>query len=187
MRKNSHHYNQINAIRFITFRTHASMDNFLFMLQDSNLDESHKQYSIDQYIDHSPNGCILNDEIIGLVKLFSRNLDPYFYHLYCVSVMPNHVHLLFKQQQDLGIIMKKLKGGLANLINKRLGLSGKLWQKSYFDKAIRDDQHFQTTYRYIKYNAIKAGLTDANHRFFGIYDKKVDCHPRVNFVDPTVD
>ena len=171
MRKQLNHHSQINAIQFVTFRTHTCMDNFLSLLQNANLDESHKQYSIDQYIDHSPNGCLLNDDIIDLVKLFCRNLDPYLYRLYCVSVMPNHVHVLFKQHQELGVIMQKLKGGLANLINKRLGLSGTLWQKGYFDKTIRDDRHFNVTYKYIKYNALKAGLRDAENRFIGIYEE----------------
>ncbi len=174
MRKPLHHYCHVNSYQFVTFRTKDSIDDFLRQLQSSNLDETNKQFSMDQYLDQSPQGRLLNGDIIDLVKLFCRNLDPYFYHLYCVSVMPNHVHLLFKQQQDLGIIMQKLKGGLANLINKRLGLSGTLWQRDYFDKTIRDEHHFNVTYKYIKFNALGAGLSDAENRFYGLFEDSND-------------
>jgi REP element-mobilizing transposase RayT len=45
-----------------------------------------------------------------------------------------------------------------------------LWERGYFDKAIRDEKHFQIVYDYIKNNAIKAKLHDAKQRFYGIYD-----------------
>lgn len=169
MRKQLFHYSQINNYQFVTFRTKASVDDFLIRIKDSNIDESLKQLKIDQYLDQSGQGRLLNDDIISLTIKYCRKLDQEFYKLFCLSVMPNHIHILFEQKQDMKIIMQKLKGGLAFQINKKLGLSGSLWERGYFDKSIRDEKHFEGTYDYIKNNAFKAKLQDARARFYGIY------------------
>ncbi len=87
-----------------------------------------------------------------------------------VSIMPNHVHLLFEQLQPLATIMHKIKGATAFLINKHYRRTGILWDKSYFDKTIRSEKQFQITYQYIKNNALSVGLKDADKRFYGIYE-----------------
>ena len=84
--------------------------------------------------------------------------------------MPNHVHLLFQQFQPLPTIMHHIKGASGYLINKHSGQLGKLWDRGYFDKVVRDEKQFQVTYDYIKNNAYKAGLADADERFYGIYE-----------------
>ena len=83
--------------------------------------------------------------------------------------MPNHVHLLIQQKQELRIIMQKIKGVMAFQINKRLSRRGHFWEKSYFDKAIRNEKHFNIVYEYIKNNATKANLKDKDLRFYGIF------------------
>lgn len=76
--------------------------------------------------------------------------------------MSNHVHLLFKQKDDLKKIVKILKGSSSNHINKLLQKKGAFWESGYFDKAIRNEKHFMTTYEYIKTKpqimTIKIGL-----------------------------
>ena len=142
-------------------------------MKDSELNESSKQAKIDAYLDQSLQGRLLNNDIVNLVVNYCQKLEPDFYNLFCISVMPNHIHILFEQTQEMKKIMQKLKGGLASIINKRLRLTGSLWERGYFDKSIRDERHFQLTYEYIKNNAVKAGLEDAKIRFYGIYDQKV--------------
>jgi len=66
--------------------------------------------------------------------------------------------------------MQKIKGATAFYINKHLASKGHFWGKSYFDKAIRDEKHFNVVYEYIKNNAVKAGLIDADLRFYGVYE-----------------
>ncbi|OQK16287.1 hypothetical protein AU255_14445 [Methyloprofundus sedimenti] len=65
---------------------------------------------------------------------------------------------------------KRIKGGSALLVNKYLARHGKLWERDYFDKVIRDERHFVLTYNYIRNNAVKADLKDAQQRFYGIYE-----------------
>ena len=76
--------------------------------------------------------------------------------------MPNHVHILFVQNP--GWLLEKLIGGWKGFtgykINKLRNRSGSLWQADYFDRLVRDDQHFANCVRYIRRNPIKAGLRE---------------------------
>ncbi len=170
MRKQLFHYSQLNSYQFVTFRTQASIDDFLIRMKDSPLDESQKQLAMDKYIDTSNKGRLLNNEVIKLVIDYCKSLEPKFYSLICLSVMPNHLHILFEQKQNMSTIMQQLKGGLSFKINQHLKLKGNLWERNYFDKAIRNEKHLQVTYNYIKNNASKAKLTDADQRFYSIYE-----------------
>ena len=80
----------------------------------------------------------------------------------------NHIHLLFKQNDDLGKIMQYIKGESTVELNKFLQKSGKFWADGYYDKLIRDEEHFAKVYNYIKNNPLKAGLTD--ERVFSKYE-----------------
>jgi len=170
-KKSLHHYSELNTYQFITFRTQDSIDPFLHNISKmTELSISEKQMKIDTYCDQSDKGCYLNNEIIDLVLTYIKSLDPNFYELYAVSIMPNHIHLLIQQKQELAIIMKKIKGTLAYQINRLLSRKGHLWEKSYFDKAIKDEKHFNIVYNYIENNASKANLADKGLRFYGIYN-----------------
>ncbi len=169
--KHLHHHSQLNATQFVTFRTQDSLDAYLNQLICSDLEISKKQWQIDQYLDKSPEGAYLNGDMISLLATYLKSLEADFYYLIAFSIMPNHVHILFTQKTDLPRLMKKLKGESATLLNQALGKQGKLWQKDYFDKQIRDERHYCIAYEYIKNNAIKAGLKDANKRFYGIHEE----------------
>jgi len=165
------HYSKLDTYQFVTFRTLDSVDDYLQRVkQISGRSIALKQMQIDSYCDQSNKGCYLNCEVIDIIGGHIKNLDPDFYQLIAYSIMPNHVHLLFQQKQDLKEIMRKLKGGTALLINTCLERHGKLWERDYFDKAIRDERHFLLTYEYIKNNAVKVNFEDADHRFYGIYE-----------------
>jgi REP element-mobilizing transposase RayT len=76
-------------------------------------------------------------------------------------VMPNHVHALFVQNAEwpLEKLIRSWKGFTARQINKLLGRSGGFWQRDYFDRLIRDDQHFKNCVGYIRRNPEKARLS----------------------------
>ena len=157
--------------QFVTFRTYDSIDDFLKQLSSQNdMSSNIKQYKIDTYLDKSKKGCYLNDDILHFLMEFFLQYDKKLYELMALSVMPNHIHILFKQNVELSKILQQIKGSSAFQINKILGTKGKFWEDGYYDKLMRNENHFSLTYDYIKYNAIKAGLDDAKERFYGIYE-----------------
>jgi REP element-mobilizing transposase RayT len=77
-------------------------------------------------------------------------------------VMPDHVHWLFQLGDlvTLSTAMKAFKARSAQRLNQKLGRSGPIWQKAYYDHALRGDEDIQGIARYIVGNPLRAGLVD---------------------------
>lgn len=90
-----------------------------------------------------------------------RYFDGQRYHLHAWVVMPNHVHVLFslEESSQLGRVLSSWKSYTAKELNKVLGAHGAFWQEDYFDRMIRDADHFVRCVRYIRRNPAKAGLS----------------------------
>lgn len=76
--------------------------------------------------------------------------------------MPNHIHLLatrFKEEK-WAEIMQLFKSVTSHKANKVLNRRGRFWMPDYFDRYIRNAEHFATTLRYIEHNPAKAGLCE---------------------------
>ena len=170
MNKNLPHISKYGYYQFVTFRTYDSMDAYLQKIVDSNIENSKKQYILDNYLDNSLNGRYLNHQILELSKNYILEQDKKLFELISFIIMPNHIHILFKETMELSEVMRKLKGGLSFLINKELKKKGQFWENNYYDKMIRDKRHFEIVYEYIKNNAIKANLKDSKDRFYSKYD-----------------
>jgi len=171
MRKNLPHLNLHNAFQFVTFRTQESVSYYLQKTTINTTESNAKQQlKLDQFLDNSNAGAVLYGELIAKLILFFQSKDKIEYNLIAISIMPNHIHILFQQILPLPVIMRSIKGGSSFLINKYNKTTGTLWDKGYFDKVIRNDKQFQTTYQYIKNNAISAHLEDSELRFYGIYE-----------------
>ena len=166
------HIDQKNAIQFVTFRTQESV---AYYLEKNNINTTEsiakQQLRQDKFLDSSSAGAILNDQVITLLIAFFKSKNTINYNLIAVSIMPNHIHLLFEQIHPLMETMKKLKGATAQLVNKHYRRTGTLWDRGYFDKVVRTEKQFQVTYQYIKNNARSAGLKDADSRFYGVYEE----------------
>ena len=74
--------------------------------------------------------------------------------------MPNHVHLVVVPDEnwDLDRLIASWKSFTARKLNELRDTSGSVWQKDYFDRIIRDDDHFHKVIAYIRRNPIKAKL-----------------------------
>ena len=162
------HINLHQHYQFITFRTKESIDSYVTTLQNSDISTKQKQYEIDKYLDNSSNGAYFFDEKIGMMRDIILEKNGSLYELEVFTIMPNHVHLLLKQQDDITTIMKSIKGQSAAVFNKYLLRSGAFWLRGYYDVLIRDQNHFDKTFEYIVNNPIKANLTD--ERVFSKYE-----------------
>lgn len=165
------HINAIGYYQFVTFRTYDSLDDFVFRVrQKEKINEKQKEYLIDRYLDGSKAGTYLNGEVLIHLKEYLLRKDKTLYDLIAFSIMPNHVHMIFRQNEDLSTIMRQIKGATAYSINKILNKKGAFWEENYYDKVIRDEKHFEIVYEYVKNNALKAGLEDFKERFYSVYE-----------------
>ncbi|MBK8698790.1 MAG: transposase [Saprospiraceae bacterium] len=108
--------------------------------------------------------CYLSNIEIAQI-LYDKILSYHglFYDLKCLSIMPNHVHLLFttmdlNSHPPVDKWLQLIKGGSAYLINSRLNRKGKFWAKESFDRYIRNEKHYHNTFYYIINNPVTAGL-----------------------------
>lgn len=154
--------------QFVTFRTYDSIDDFIRRIRETEPTDTKKEFIIYCHLDTSIKGCYLVGKSATYLYEFFVDKHEKLYDLVAFCIMPNHVHILFRQTMPLAKTMKAIKGVTAREINQILGRSGKLWEDGYFDRLIRDEPHFHTTYEYIKNNPIKAGVE--GKVFYGIYE-----------------
>ena len=66
----------------------------------------------------------------------------------------NHIHLLIepKEQATIQQIIKTIKSVSAHKINSYTNQTGSIWQKEYFDRIIRNEDHYNRVINYIRQN-----------------------------------
>ena len=127
--------------------------------------EYHRHFStrIDRYLDEGHGSCLLADRAnTEVVAEAFRHFNGSRYLLHGWVIMPNHVHLLLTlgEADTLARIVASWKRFTALKIRREMKSSGPLWQKDYFDRIIRDWNHFMNVARYIRRNPVKAKLRD---------------------------
>ena len=87
-------------------------------------------------------------------KLFNLEVESY-------CLMPNHVHMILvpRYKDDLSHVVGMTHQKYTNIINKREGWRGYLWQ-GRFSSFVLDDVYLLAATRYILLNPVKAGLVD---------------------------
>jgi len=80
------------------------------------------------------------------------------YRLHGYVVMPNHVHVLLElfEAGSLSRVLQSWKSFTAKEINRELGRSGPLWKEEYYDRLIRNGEHYQNILAYLQKNAAAA-------------------------------
>jgi len=119
--------------------------------------EYHRRFStkIDRWLDAGHGKCQLaKPELSAVVSDAFHFFDGERYLLHNFVVMPNHVHLLLSlaRDADLAAIVSSWKSFTARRINALESREGSFWQRDYFDRLIRDEEHFHRVAAYIANN-----------------------------------
>jgi putative transposase len=80
------------------------------------------------------------------------------YLLHEFVIMPDHFHLLITPVQTLERALQLIKGGFSFRAKKELGFAGEIWEKSFYDRRVRDWEEYCSFRRYIHLNPVKKGL-----------------------------
>ena len=108
------------------------------------------------------------DEVADSLHL----LDGSIYRLEAFSIMPNHVHVVFKPlptkahddeatYPSLSSIMQSLKGNTALACNRLLNRAGAFWAHESYDHYVRDHDEWLRIIAYVLKNPVKAGFVKA--------------------------
>ena len=155
------HYNANGKYQFINYRLADSLP------QELLKNENTSYHLIENYLDNGYGSCLLKDsKNANLVIDTWKHFHGERYELIAFVVMPNHVHLLIKILNDwpLDKILYSWKSYTAKEIIKnekqkdpRCNLK-RVWSREYYDRFIRDGNHYINCIEYILRNPQKAGL-----------------------------
>jgi len=75
-------------------------------------------------------------------------------------VMPDHLHWLVRLtgNRDLSSSVSVVKSYSSRRLNEAFDVNGPVWQRGFYDHALRDERSLQDIARYIVANPIRAGL-----------------------------
>lgn len=164
------HRNKPGLIQFITFRLADSLPQVVLRQIENEIQvekDIEKQERQQYWLDKGLGCCALaNIEMAKVMQNALLHHDGNLYNLLAWSIMPNHVHALIKIKGDLVRIVQSWKSftgrwALANIEKFNLGIdkdAKQFWMPDYWDKFIRDAEHFDHTVRYILRNPEAAGL-----------------------------
>jgi len=125
--------------------------------------ECERHRRIEDYLDKGLGTAWLSrPDIADLVARAVRLFDGTRYLLHAWCVMPNHVHVLLtpREGEILSGILHSWKSFTAQKANALLGKQGPFWQREYFDRFVRSENHFAEAVIYIENNPVKAGLCE---------------------------
>jgi REP element-mobilizing transposase RayT len=108
-------------------------------------------------------GALSHPDIANAIEQALLFFDSERYRLHAWCIMPNHVHVAATPlgTWSLSAILhswKSYSAKRANLVRQR---GGALWAPEYFDRAIRDQAHYENALDYIAMNPVNAGLCRA--------------------------
>jgi putative transposase len=164
------HFDDGRSMQAITYRLGDSLPaHVLAQLGEQTLDDAKRRAAIEHYLDAGHGFCILrepaNAQVVIETWMHSEGRD---YHLHAWVVMPNHVHLLVEPLAGNGIgqIVGAWKSISARKILRATASAaggpapGKrhVWQLDYYDRFIRNENHYRAAVDYIHENPVKAGL-----------------------------
>jgi len=165
------HFEAEGLAQAVTFRLQGSLPPGLVEAWDAQLSQHPPamrqrvlQRRVELYLDAGdPTGetWLARPDIAGKVCGAFRFFDRVRYDLHAWVVMSNHAHVFFTPKpgflmSDIVRSWKSFSGKEANRILGRQGVP--FWHRDYFDRYIRDDEHFARVMDYIANNPVKAGL-----------------------------
>jgi putative transposase len=93
-------------------------------------------------------------------------------------VMPDHIHVLIElgDKEPLSLVVQRIKSMIAVVINQERIRRQPVWQRGYYDHAIRTDEDVLLAARYIVNNPIRAGLAEnmGDHPYWSLADEWFD-------------
>lgn len=160
------HFDGGEIAQLVTYRLAGSLPRSVLARYKQQLDQdliSEIEYYdlIDQYLDGGRGADFLKQPPVALIieeNLFRFHQDKY--ELYAWVIMSNHAHVLFRPLGGISLasIMHSLRSYTANKANGILARTGPFWARDYFDRYIRNEDHFFKAAEYIHNNPVKAKL-----------------------------
>lgn len=91
-------------------------------------------------------------------SIIRKTKKTFFYQLYSYVLMPNHIHLEIKDEnQKLSQIIHSMATSYANYFNRKYQRVGHLFENRFQSRNVENSYYMLNLVRYIHLNPIKAG------------------------------
>jgi putative transposase len=82
------------------------------------------------------------------------------YELHEFVIMPDHLHLLMTPAEDISLerAVQLIKGGFSYRLGQLEMKQGLVWQESFTNHRVRDEDDYEWHALYIRMNPVRAGL-----------------------------
>lgn len=162
------HFDAGSAVQSVTFRLAGSLPSKVLeawrvemeQLRLPNVDAAMRR-KVDEALDRGDGAQYLADpRVARVVEEVILHFHGVRYNLHAWCLMPNHVHVLVAMHEvsSLSSILHTWKSYSAKRANALLGRSEVFWAPEYFDRFIRNEEHYENAVHYIQSNPVKAGL-----------------------------
>lgn len=99
------------------------------------------------------------DDYYSFIRIVNRCKDSNSFQLLAYCLMPNHVHLLIKEEEKkIDIVMRDITTRYVYWYNEKYCRVGHLFQDRFKSEPIETDDYLITVLRYIHQNPLKAGI-----------------------------
>lgn len=100
----------------------------------------------------------LAEDIVALLKTLCKEDDI---PLYAYCIMPDHAHFLLSASKERDIIgfVRELKSRSTRIAWQH-GYEGRIWQRSFYDHFLRQDDDCREVADYIIHNPVRNGIVE---------------------------
>jgi putative transposase len=94
------------------------------------------------------------------LRALRESAAKYNCSIHSYVLMTNHTHLLITpgSARSLPLLMQAMGRNYVQILNKRYGRTGTLWEGRYKASLVHDDQYLLACQRYIELNPVRSGI-----------------------------
>jgi putative transposase len=167
------HFDSPEVVQHVTFHLADSLpkDAVLRIKEEAQMEPGTNQSATErrkmhEWIDAGHGSCLLKDPVIARqVENTLLFFDGTRYRIFAWVVMPNHVHVLIQTLRPWNLfkVVASWKKYTARFICQHRGetaptQSKTIWHREYWDRYIRNENHFYTAIAYVHNNPVQAGF-----------------------------
>ena len=151
LRLKYYNYSEI-GLYYITICTYKK-EKILCSMDEKICDANFDEIEFEKYIKYTDIGNICKTAIDSIEKNYENvKVDNFV-------IMPNHIHMIIsiKKNNDIKIsqVVSYFKSYVSREYNKISNKKNEIWQKSFYEHVIRNDDDYKRIVEYVVYNPLK--------------------------------
>lgn len=99
-----------------------------------------------------------DEDHLKLLYIIKDLQDKMPLKIYAYCIMPNHVHILMQDKDNLSEVMKRMLSRYVIWYNKKYERVGHLFQNRFFSTPVETESYFLAVLQYIYLNPVKGGI-----------------------------